>query len=59
MGFHEKPLASATIEQKPDGWEVVTRNVAGVDKEERFFYSKAEAQAYYQQQSRLARAENA
>lgn len=58
MDFSDKPIASTSIEQSGDGWLVITRNVAGKARDERFFRSRAEAEAYHLAQNARVRAEN-
>lgn len=53
-----KPMASTGKEKSGDGWLVVTHNVGGVERAERFFYSEAEADAYLLKQYSLVRAES-
>lgn len=57
MGLPEKPMASADVDKSGEGWVVTTHNVGGVEKQERFFYSKAEADAYLLKQYELVRKE--
>lgn len=52
-----KPMASAGKEKTGDGWTVVTQNVGGVERAERFFKSEAEADAYLLKQYALVREE--
>lgn len=53
-----KPMASTGKEKSGDGWLVVTQNVAGVERAERFFRSEAEADAYLLKQYELVRKES-
>lgn len=57
MGFPDKPMASAGVSKSGDGWVVTTLNVGGVAKQERFFNSRAEADAYLLKQYELVRKE--
>jgi hypothetical protein len=52
-----KPMASAGKEKSGDGWTIVTQNVGGVERAERFFKSEAEADAYLLKQYALVREE--
>ncbi len=58
MGFPDKPMASASKEKIRESWLVTTLNVGGHSKQERYFHSEAEADAYLLQQYALVRAEN-
>jgi hypothetical protein len=59
LAFEDKPMASASLEKDGDGWLVVTFNIGGKARRERFFYSKAEADAYLLTQHALVREEGA
>ncbi len=48
----DKPTVSVAKEQRGDAWVVVTRNADGVDRKERAFNSKAEADAYWLEEIR-------
>lgn len=50
MGFEDKPTASVSVDKSGDGWLVKTYNLGGEDLQEKFFHSKAEADAFAQGQ---------
>lgn len=52
MGFEDKPMASVSVKKDGDGWLVEILNADGKDRQERFFYSEAEARAYWLAESR-------
>lgn len=59
MNFTDKPMPSVETKEVSGGWIVCTYNVAGVSYQEKFFASKAEAQAYHLKQYAVIRAESA
>ena len=51
MTFFDEPRPSVSKEEKEGGWLVVSLNLEGKARQERFFNSKAEADAYWLQQT--------
>jgi hypothetical protein len=47
MDLGKEPKVSVSIEQMTGGWRVVTLNADGKARQERDFYSKAEANAFW------------
>lgn len=50
MGFDDKPAPSVGMDKQEDGWLVTVHNLDNKARQEKFFYSRAEADAYMQSQ---------
>ena len=57
MEFSERPLASVSKDKSGEGWVVVTSNLAGIPRQERYFASEAEADSFKLSQYKLIRTE--
>ncbi|CAN7651314.1 hypothetical protein [Rhizobium sp. LjRoot254] len=58
MNFEQRPTPSTAIVERDGGWVVVTQNMDGKDRQERFFHGRAEANAFWLKELARTKAAN-